>query len=367
MAIKRCPYCKAIIEEGLEYCSNCGTQLLFPEDEFVDEDIPGERIEEEDVVEEPEVEKEGESEEELSPEETQTPPEEELTKEKLAAGEPAEEVSPEYAGPPDSEILEEEGAPIEPEEDEEAPIEEISPEEYEEVAEAPLDEIQPEEKPSLPTERAPLETADIGKTTDTTEKEKEAIDRFIESIRQERGGISTKPKGDEDELPPWAAKMKETPPLETPVSEEMEEEEAPLETQEEVIPEETEEPEFEQETIPDDSGVGIPETVDQKDLPFTSKLEPERYEEEESFIIQPPSRFSSWIKSKVFDVLFIGALWLITLWITSRVMEVGLFRLIAASAPLLLGFYGILLVVYFFLFSLFLGETLGDHLFSQER
>jgi hypothetical protein len=44
MAIRRCPYCKAIIDEGSEYCSNCGTQLIFPEDEFVEEEIPGEKV-----------------------------------------------------------------------------------------------------------------------------------------------------------------------------------------------------------------------------------------------------------------------------------------------------------------------------------
>ena len=44
MAIKRCPYCRAIIDERDQYCNNCGTQLLFPEDEFIEEDIPGEKI-----------------------------------------------------------------------------------------------------------------------------------------------------------------------------------------------------------------------------------------------------------------------------------------------------------------------------------
>ena len=52
MAIKRCPYCKAIIDEGSEYCSNCGTQLLFPEDEFIEEEIPGDKITEEEKEEE---------------------------------------------------------------------------------------------------------------------------------------------------------------------------------------------------------------------------------------------------------------------------------------------------------------------------
>ncbi len=44
MAIRRCPYCKAIIDEQDKYCNNCGTQLLFPEDEFVEEEIPGDKI-----------------------------------------------------------------------------------------------------------------------------------------------------------------------------------------------------------------------------------------------------------------------------------------------------------------------------------
>jgi len=44
VAIRRCPYCKAIIDEGAEYCTNCGTKLLFPEDELIEEEIPGEKI-----------------------------------------------------------------------------------------------------------------------------------------------------------------------------------------------------------------------------------------------------------------------------------------------------------------------------------
>jgi hypothetical protein len=44
MAIIRCPYCHAIIDENDKYCNNCGTQLLFPEDDAVEEEIPGEKI-----------------------------------------------------------------------------------------------------------------------------------------------------------------------------------------------------------------------------------------------------------------------------------------------------------------------------------
>ena len=44
MALKKCPYCQAIIDDKIEYCSSCGTQLLFPEDEALEEDIPGDKI-----------------------------------------------------------------------------------------------------------------------------------------------------------------------------------------------------------------------------------------------------------------------------------------------------------------------------------
>ncbi len=63
MAIIRCPYCHAIIDENDKYCNNCGTQLLFTEDEAVEEEIPGEKIIDADVeekdytVDEPGVEK----------------------------------------------------------------------------------------------------------------------------------------------------------------------------------------------------------------------------------------------------------------------------------------------------------------------
>jgi hypothetical protein len=44
MAIRRCPYCKAIIDESQKYCNNCGTQLLFPDDDPNEEPIKGDRI-----------------------------------------------------------------------------------------------------------------------------------------------------------------------------------------------------------------------------------------------------------------------------------------------------------------------------------
>ncbi|MCX6559349.1 MAG: zinc ribbon domain-containing protein [Candidatus Aminicenantes bacterium] len=51
MAIRRCPYCKAIIDESQKYCNNCGTQLLFPTDDQDEEPIKGEKIVDEDFKE----------------------------------------------------------------------------------------------------------------------------------------------------------------------------------------------------------------------------------------------------------------------------------------------------------------------------
>jgi len=70
MAIRRCPYCKAIIDESQKYCNNCGTQLLFPQDEEIEEDIKGDKIRDDDFrdeepPEEPEEEEEKTDKEEI--------------------------------------------------------------------------------------------------------------------------------------------------------------------------------------------------------------------------------------------------------------------------------------------------------------
>ena len=48
VALKKCPFCQSIIDEELEFCSACGTQLLFPEDDQIEEEIPGEKIKDRD-------------------------------------------------------------------------------------------------------------------------------------------------------------------------------------------------------------------------------------------------------------------------------------------------------------------------------
>lgn len=345
MAVIRCPYCKAIIDENLEYCSNCGTQLLFPENENIEEEKPAELKEDEDESLKPPQPIEEEREEER--EESELPPEQaeqiESVEEPLAEGEADEE-----------------------EEKREEPLKEKSKTESEEEF---------SEKKERAQKEFTFKTEELEKIVDPAEKEKQEIDRFLASIKKERvekadleeeippdsSEIKEKIPETGDELPPWAEKIKESSSEEVPFLEEEEEREAPLDA-EEHLPAEAEEP-YEEKTPPIDSGIGIPEGVNQKSLPFDEK----RREETGEIEVRPPSRFSIWLKSRVFDLIFIGALWLVTLWLASRVMEVPLFKLISASVLSVVIFYLVLLIFYFFLFLYFLGETLGAHLFSQKE
>ena len=68
---------------------------------------------------------------------------------------------------------------------------------------------------------------------------------------------------------------------------------------------------------------------------------------------------------KAFDLFFITALWLIALWLASRLINGSLFKLISVSVLAIVILYLILLISYFSLFLYFLGETLGDRLFHQ--
>jgi len=141
------------------------------------------------------------------------------------------------------------------------------------------------------------------------------------------------------------------------------EEEEYLEQEEASNTEEEESPEDAQ-TV--DTGVGIPEKIDQQDLSFEGYYE----EEEKAGIVTPPkevgaSRFTIWLKSGLFDVFFVALLWFVTLWIASHVIGVSVFQLIFSSTWESIGFLAALLAVYFFLFLFFLGETIGSYLFSR--
>ncbi len=259
MAIRRCPYCKAIIDGIVEYCSNCGTQLLFPEDESKEEDIPGDKI----VEEEEEEETLEATEEELEKEEpsAELEEEEEITEEKKEEVEEKEEIeittpslgeeidihdieamrmgeakelvkketqrlwesvgagegmkstsveiempiSPEEAKSKLSETLEEEltGEQEEAMKTEGEPPSSAVPEEEEgpEIEE----ELQAEEKegievtPPPQREEIDLRSIRLRRTPDTEKREKEEIDRFVESVKEERAAEAQPSK---EEIPP---------------------------------------------------------------------------------------------------------------------------------------------------------------------
>ncbi|GAG31935.1 unnamed protein product, partial [marine sediment metagenome] len=115
--------------------------------------------------------------------------------------------------------------------------------------------------------------------------------------------------------------------------------------------------------------MGLPEGVDQKALPFSERplLDRIEFEDEKERKVRTPSNFFDLLKSRAFDLFFIAALWIVTLWFASLVTEVSIFQLISASTLNVVGFYIILLAGYFFLFLFFLGETVGDNLFSREK
>jgi hypothetical protein len=80
-----------------------------------------------------------------------------------------------------------------------------------------------------------------------------------------------------------------------------------------------------------------------------------------------PFRPAVFFKSKAFDVLFVGLFWLVALWLAASSMSMTLFDMLGSmSGPMLL-LYVVLVLLYFFLFKFFLGETLGDRLFRPRE
>ena len=94
--------------------------------------------------------------------------------------------------------------------------------------------------------------------------------------------------------------------------------------------------------------------------------EPEEETAERVARTLPPFKLSVFLKAKSFDVLFVAVFWLASLWIAARSMDVTLFQMLGKASSGLLAYFGALLVLYFFLFYFFLGETLGDRLFRDE-
>jgi len=319
MAITRCPYCHAIIDENVKYCNNCGTQLLFSGDENVEEEIPGEKIldaetEEKDyTIDEPEGEKrptkdpdlEEDLEEELD-EET-----EKLALDKLVAEEAEvddEDLTEEIILVDEIEAVgaggkDEPGEPGEKEEtadvvkaakDEDQEEDEDEDEEEEETeepadkknrSEALVDEDTAEVAASPPEEEAALQpvtfdTLELEGIGKTVELGKETIDKFLEVLAKKEAEVKPPPKEAREPsgtLPPWASTMKGAPvfPDETgPVGaldQGVTDTPAPAGEEEvEIFPRRRD----------SDSTIGLPERVSQSPLPFEQGAEEEEEEEE---------------------------------------------------------------------------------------
>lgn len=487
MAITRCPYCHAIIDENDKYCNNCGTQLLFPEDDEVDEEIPGEKIvdaevEEKDyTVDEPEDEKrpagaaaaEADIDEELEEEMREEAAEKAL--DELVA---EEEIEEEAEGPTEEVILVDEIKASEAEDrartgeiatghvgqdgttgelEKAGEVEtDAEPEEVEAKSEDLGEDDKKDEEeveveyltgPSGTSESEELPAATAGEsafrpvTFDTNELEslgrtvelsKDKIDKFIQVLAEKEpagtpapppaapsaapppptagpGPAPEAPREPTGSLPPWASTMKGAPVFPPDTS--------PVEAKKRPAAAATAEEEVEifPRRKPSDSTLGLPERLGQAPLPFGEAAEeeeagaeegraapeaeeeaavrtaaepppagpgPERpvrppifpvrepgrieaavLEETEEPRERPPFSFSVFLKSKAFDILFVGLFWLVALWLAAHAMDRTLFEVLGAvSGPMLL-LYAVFVLIYFFLFKFFLGETLGDRLF----
>jgi len=402
MAIKKCPYCKAIIDENDKVCANCGTQLLYPEDEFIEEEIPGEKIEDEDFKPGEESQEEEitaeDSDSSLEDKEIKKAPdsiEEETEIESLEKGEKEEEkeIMDKSEGEVEEKIKEkeieetilskkeseeegeekEESAEFVPEDEEEQIEEEVKvPDEG-----TPEKEVKEEEKEEVPgfKKEGDFETSDLEKISSPMEIDEEKIEDFLKSIKEREeetrsltqekeapspsaGDMEEKKTETQEGLPLWAKKFKDTTSSEFP--------EEKKEKEEEKIPEFEEE--FQEKDIkldrtekpPVETKIGIPEGDEQEGLPFIEE------EKEKEGRFQPSSTLVLKLKAITFDFFFVTALWFLTIWLASRLIDVSLFKLIPASTLAIIIFYLILMFSYFSLFIFFLGETLGDRLFHQE-
>jgi len=453
MAIIRCPYCHAIIDENDKYCNNCGTQLLFPEDEAVEEEIPGEKII--DVEEEEEEkdydlhepgkettalieEEEPVGEKEVGVEGRDTEGGEEKTREVVVVeGTPAGEAAADTAPPgarekpacqksgPEEETRAYPVPPAGEKEPMDETVEMLPPPVFSEKTDRPSAEAQmpggtgtktdaekpqageaedAEERPRVPATFDTRELEGIGKTVDLG---KERLDRMIEVMGEkqqaEASGEASKPAPAKKTgtLPPWANRIKggdavvereDTQDLARRFDKEPEEDEI-----------------FPRRKRPD-SGIGLPEGVTQATLPFVPPAEEgeeggsgeeetfeqvvkppeaarpkrdetrpllreeaavgagfEKEQEAEEEIEHPPFQIVGFIKAKAFDVLFIGVIWLVALWVAARSMNATLFELLSVTSGSGLLLYVAFVLLYFFLFKFFLGETLGDRLFRERE
>ena len=103
------------------------------------------------------------------------------------------------------------------------------------------------------------------------------------------------------------------------------------------------------------------------DQASSARREIEAAEEGEERGPRPPFNFSVFVKSKAFDILFVGLFWVVALWLAAYSMGMTLFDILGSMSGSMLLLYAVLVFLYFFLFKFFLGETLGDRLFRPRE
>ncbi|MBP7794443.1 MAG: zinc ribbon domain-containing protein [Candidatus Saccharicenans sp.] len=453
MGIKRCPYCRALISDLDEFCKNCGTRLLFPEDEEIEEEIPGDKIIEDDrrpKGEEEQSEVGNESTEIFPGQEAAQFDEEDELEEDLVTEEELEEViivDEEAAGgqktPSDTVRASAETRETKktPEELIFAQVEEDLPfpEEQEEKIEPGLvtrmvEELQKETKteeasttekpgPGLVTQLvqelevetegqnkkeskgseeekseeqimadafSTAELEAIGPTVEMGQRQVEDFLKILEEKEKERIKIIKEKKEAEetDNIPPWVSDIKDAS------TEWLEGGQEISRPGEKAIDELYSDEELPEEESPSRPTMGFPEKVTRSELELgeSRDLEMEIKEEEETdFLYESetdtvclgkeesqsmagstsrgitPLSPGAFIKAKVFDLLFMVLLWLLTIWLAARSMQVTIFKLMGAATTSLLLFLLIQVSIYFFLFYFFIGETLGDRLFRENE
>ena len=349
MTIKRCPYCRSIINEADRYCNSCGTQLLFPEDENIEEPIPGDRV--------VEAEEEAPQRDDLVLESIKTKPKPEKRPERIAGQEPDRRFLTREL--PEMGRLE----PLSPPQPKSAKSETSPP-----AGEPPAGDFES----GFPTSNKEME--EIARLLATLEKkEKPAPDlvppspaepffqeREVASLRQE--AEKPKPPPTQEELPPWAERVKDgaTPGFRASTQEPMSREFG----------------DFSFELPSEPASVKPAERGEEGTSPPADNFFYQRGEEGERPFgdlearprpRKPKHGFLAGLKARVYDLLFITLLWVVAVWASARLLGVPLFDL-ALNSTLEVGiFYLILLVGYFALFLSFLGETLGDRMSSSAR
>jgi len=401
-----------LISDEDQYCKNCGTQLLFPEDEEIEEEIPGDKIIEDDRQRDTGEEIEEEVEED----------------EKLTGGtgedlEEAEEKNIEEEAEEEGEVIlvEEEPPPAKPfpggRTKKSATIGRLLfPEEEGGQSESRVpvsqktrgeDLIKKLEKEVLATEKKtetePAEEKGPGPVTQMVEElgieEKSRIKK--EQIEDRAAGFEKSQKEDMGEVPSWIKEVRKAE-VDTGSTELIKESGVRPESEESEIPDTGTDEEWFEEEPASDSTMGLPEKVTRSHLELEKEefmeeeemeLEEEVGEEEtgEEIVYEGSTKsyalgereirqrgfmeeklllslgFKNFIKAKIFDLLFIVLFWLVSIWMAARSMEVTIFKLLSVATSGLLVFLLILTSFYFFLFYFFIGETLGDRLFRENE